>query len=88
MLTKRQKTTAMKDVRKHDQDTGGTAVQISMLTKQIDELTKHLRKHKKDLHSRRGLLGMVADRRVHLKYLEKNDKKEYDKIVKKLNLKK
>ncbi len=88
MLTKRQKTNAVKDVKRHDTDSGSPEVQVALLSKQIDELSTHLRKHKKDFHSRRGLLQMVADRRKHLKYLEKNDKKAYASVVKKLGLKK
>jgi small subunit ribosomal protein S15 len=88
MLTKTQKTRAMKTVQKHDGDTGSAAVQVALLTKQITELTTHLRKHTKDKHSRRGLLQMVANRRSHLKYLEKSDKKEYNKVIKSLGLKK
>lgn len=56
MLTKTQKTRAMKTVQKHDTDTGSAAVQVALLTKQIGELTTHLKKHTKDKHSRRGLL--------------------------------
>ena len=78
----------MKPVQKHDADTGSAAVQVALLTKQIGELTTHLRKHAKDKHSRRGLLQMVANRRSHLKYLESSDKKEYNKVVKALGLKK
>ena len=88
MLTKRQKTNAIKDVKRHDTDSGSADVQVALLSKQIDELSTHLRKHKKDFHSRRGLLQMVADRRKHLKYLEKNDKKSYASVIKKLGLKK
>lgn len=88
MLTKSQKTRAIKAVQKHGNDTGSAAVQVALLTKQIGELTTHLRKHTKDKHSRRGLLQMVADRRSHLKYLEKADKKEYNKVIKSLGLKK
>jgi small subunit ribosomal protein S15 len=88
MLTKRKKENAIKDVKRHDADTGSPEVQIGLLTKQIDELSKHLKKHKKDNHSRRGLLQMVADRRKHLKYLEKKDEKSYKSVVKKLDLKK
>ena len=62
--------------------------QSALLSKKIEELTSHLKKHLKDKHSRRGLLQMVADRRTHLKYLEGSDKKRYSAIVKKLNLKK
>ncbi len=88
MLTKRQKTNAIKDVQRHDNDSGSAEVQVALLSRQIDELSTHLRKHKKDFHSRRGLLQMVADRRKHLKYLEKHDKKAYSSVVKKLGLKK
>lgn len=72
----------------HDTDTGSPEVQVAILSKKIDELASHLKKHLKDKHSRRGLLQMVADRRNHLKYLENNDKKRYNAIVKKLGLKK
>lgn len=88
MLTTRKKQNAIKDVKRHDTDTGSPEVQISILSKQIDELGTHLRKHKKDVHSRRGLLQMVADRRKHLKYLEQHNKKAHASITKKLGLKK
>lgn len=88
MLTKRQKQNATKEVQRHENDTGSAESQVAILSKRIDELTKHLKKNKKDNHSRRGLLQMVADRRKHLKYLEKNDKKSYSALIKKLNLKK
>ncbi|MBX2866484.1 30S ribosomal protein S15 [Candidatus Kaiserbacteria bacterium] len=87
MLTKRKKENATKDVKRHDSDTGSPEVQVALLTKQIDELSSHLKKHAKDFHSRRGLLQMVADRRKHLKYLEKKNEKAYKSIVKKLGLK-
>jgi small subunit ribosomal protein S15 len=73
-------------VQVHDTDTGSPEVQISLLSKKIDELANHLKKHAKDKHSRRGLLGMVAERRAHMKYLEKKDKKRYATVVKKLGL--
>ncbi len=88
MLTKRKKEKVIKEVAINDVDTGSPEVQIAILTKRIDELTTHLKKHAKDKHSRRGLLQMVADRRTHLKYLEGNDKKRYNAILKKLDLKK
>ncbi|MEK7530707.1 MAG: 30S ribosomal protein S15 [Patescibacteria group bacterium] len=88
MLTKLQKKKAAKPVAKHDTDTGSSSVQVALLSKKISELTAHLKKHQKDKHSRRGLLQMVADRRRHLKYLEKHDKKEYGKVIKALGLKK
>ena len=87
MLTKRKKERAIKEAGVHDKDTGSPEVQIALLSKKIEELATHLKKHLKDKHSRRGLLQMVADRRTHLKYLEGSNKKRYNAIVKKLNLK-
>lgn len=88
MLTTRQKTRVIKEAGMHDKDTGSPEVQIALLSKQIVELTDHLKKHKKDNHSRRGLLGMVADRQTHLAYLQKNYPRRYSSIIKKLELKK
>ena len=88
MLTKRKKANAVKETQRHDSDTGSPEVQVSILTKKINELTAHLKKHGKDLHSRRGLLAMVADRRAQLKYLERKDKRKYNALIKKLELKK
>ena len=88
MLTKQKKTKTIRESAVHDVDTGSPEVQIALLTKRIDELASHLKKHLKDKHSRRGLLQMVADRRTHLKYLEGKDKKRHSAIVKKLGLKK
>lgn len=88
MLTKRVKTAVIKDVARHDTDSGSADVQVALLSRKIDELTRHLKKNQKDFHSRRGLLQMVADRRTHLRYLEKNDKRRYSSLIKKLGLKK
>jgi len=88
MLTKRKKQRVISETQRHEKDTGSPEVQVSILTKRITELTSHLKKHTKDKHSRRGLLQMVADRRTHLKYLEAKDKKRYNALVKKLDLKK
>lgn len=88
MLTKRKKANVIKTTARHEKDTGSPEVQVGILSKQIDELAMHLKKNPKDLHSRRGLLGMVADRRTHMKYLEKKDKRKYNALVKKLELKK
>jgi small subunit ribosomal protein S15 len=88
MLTTRQKTKIIKDTAIHGTDTGSPEVQVALLTKKIVELTDHLKKHKKDNHSRRGLLGMVASRQNHLKYLEKNFPRRYSSILRKLDLKK
>lgn len=72
----------------HETDTGSAAVQVGLLTKEIEELTVHLKKHPKDHTSRRGLLKMVGKRRRLLVYLEKNDNKAYNTLIKKLGLKK
>ena len=88
MLTKKQKQNTIKDVQMHDSDTGSAEVQIGLLTKQISDLTGHLKKNTKDNHSRRGLLKMVGKRRRLLSYLEKTNEKSYQKVIKKLGLKK
>jgi small subunit ribosomal protein S15 len=87
MLTKRVKENILKPVQRHGTDTGSPEAQVALLTRQIDELSTHLRKHKKDFHSRRGLLQMVADRRKHLKYLEEKNEKAYKALIKKLGIK-
>ncbi len=88
MLTKVRKQKVIKEVAIHDKDTGSPEVQIAVLTKRIDELSKHLKEHKKDIHSRRGLLSMVADRQSHLRYLQKKNTRRYNAILKKMDLKK
>jgi len=88
MLTTKKKAAVIKDAARHDADTGSPDVQVALLSKQIDGLAKHLKKNPKDFHSRRGLLQMVADRRIHLRYLETNDKRRYNALIKKLDLKK
>lgn len=70
----------------HDKDTGSPEVQIALLSKQIEELAKHLKKNPKDDHSRRGLLKMVADRRTLMTYLSRKDEKRYNSLAKKLDL--
>ncbi|HUC87466.1 MAG TPA: 30S ribosomal protein S15 [Candidatus Saccharimonadales bacterium] len=74
------------DHQSHKKDTGSPEVQISIFTRQIQELTKHLQLHKKDEHSRRGLLKMVGKRRRLLDYLSKNNPERYRSILKKLDL--
>ncbi len=88
MLTATKKLKIIKEVQMHDKDTGSPEVQISILSKKIDELANHLKKHKKDNHSRRGLLAMVADRQTHIKYLQRKSVKRYNLVAKKLDLKK
>ncbi len=73
--------------RLHEGDTGSPEVQIAIFTRKIEELTKHLQVHKKDNHSRRGLLGMVSKRKRLLSYLEREDPLRYDHILKHLKLK-
>ena len=88
MLTKTKKQNIIKTAKIHDTDTGSPEVQISIISKRIDDLAKHLKKNQKDNHSRRGLLQLVADRQKHLKYLMKHNKARYEKLVEKLELKK
>ena len=88
MLTTKKKVAIITGAARHDTDTGSPDVQVALLSKQIDDLAKHLKKNPKDFHSRRGLLQMVADRRIHLRYLEKNNKRRDSARVKKLGLKK
>lgn len=76
----------MKETGRHEKDTGSAEVQISLLTKQISTLADHLKTHKKDHHSRRGLLMMVGKRRRFLRYLKQENEKQYEKITKKLEL--
>ena len=86
MLTTKKKQTIIKKHQIHDKDTGSSEVQVMMISQQIDELSKHLKKHKKDNHSRRGLIKMVADRRTHLKFLERKNRARYDALVKKMKI--
>lgn len=87
MLTVKQKQSIIEKHKVHKTDTGSPEVQVAILTKQIDELTKHLKKHKKDNHSRRGLLKMVAERKAMMNYLFKKDKKRYDSLAAKIGIK-
>ena len=88
MLKTSKKSKIIKEHKVHDKDTGSSDVQVAILTKQIKELTKHLKKHPKDNHSRLGLLKMIAKRRKLLDYLLNNDEKRYKRVIKKLGLKK
>ena len=87
MLTLTLKKRIIKEHATTDKDTGSVPVQVSILTRQIEELTKHLKKHAKDNHSRRGLLMMVGKRRRLLAYFEKKDPKGHKALLKKLGLK-
>jgi len=78
----------IKKYQSHKDDTGSTEVQIAVLTKKVSELTKHLKEHKKDFDSRRGLLMMVGKRRRLLNYLKKSDEGKYEKLIADLGLRK
>ena len=87
MLTTAKKQKIVKEFGRKEGDTGSPEVQVALLSAQIDDLTKHLQTNKKDLHSRRGLVVMVAERRKLLNYLKKTDQKAHDKLVKQVGLK-
>ncbi len=76
----------VKEYQRHDKDTGSPEVQIAILTEKINRLTEHMKKHKKDLHSRRGLIAMVNKRRRLLEYLKETDYNKYVDLVKKLGI--
>ena len=86
-ITKAQKKNTIKKHQKHEEDTGSLPVTIAVLSKRIDELASHLQTHKKDKHSRRGLLGMVSERRKLLTRLMETDRNAYEKLTKELGLK-
>jgi len=87
-MTKETKQEIIKNFGRDEKDTGSSEVQIALLTQRINELTEHLKVHKKDNHSRRGLLQMVGKRRNLLNYLSENDLPKYREVVEKLNLRK
>lgn len=87
MLSKQQKVNIIRKMRLKETDTGSAEVQVALLTKNIEGLIDHLKTNKKDNHSRRGLLGMVGQRKRFLNYLRKNKEESYHKITKELNLK-
>ena len=88
MLLKEEKTAVIEANRTHENDTGSPEVQIAILTKRINDLTEHLKTHKKDHHSRRGLLKMVGKRRGLLDYIKENDVEEYRALIEKLGIRK
>lgn len=88
MIDKDAKSRAIEKVRKHERDTGSAEVQVSILTERINSLTEHFNVHKKDHHSRKGLLKMIGRRRKLLDYLRKEDFASYKQLLKKLNLRK
>ncbi|EXM39525.1 30S ribosomal protein S15 [Ruminococcus albus] len=88
MLRKDEKTAVIEANRTHETDTGSPEVQIAILTKRISDLTEHLKVHKKDNHSRRGMYKMIGKRRNLLNYLKKNDIERYRTIIEKLGIRK
>lgn len=87
-LTPKEKVKVAKDFQKSSKDTGSSEVQVAVLTSEIAQLTKHLKKNPKDNHSRRGLLGMVARRKKLLDHLKSTNVRKYNSVTKKLGLKK
>ena len=87
-LTKDEKTSIIKKYQLDSNDTGSVEVQVALLTKRIDDLNEHLKVHKHDYHSNRGLLKMVGHRKSLLNYLAKTDVQRYRELVKKLGLRK
>lgn len=87
-MTNEEKTAIMQEYALHEGDTGSPEVQIAVLTKRINDLTGHLKTHKKDYHSRRGLLKMVGHRRNLLAYLQNKDIERYRSIIAKLGIRK
>lgn len=88
MIRKEAKTAVIEQNRLHETDTGSPEVQVAILTARIQELTEHLKVHKKDNHSRRGLLKMVGQRRSMLSYLQKKDINRYRALIAKLGIRK
>jgi len=88
MLAKDKKKKVIERFKQHPQDTGSAAIQVALLSERIKYLSDHLKKHKKDFHTRRGLLALVGRRRRLLDYLKKHDVKNYEEVLKELDLKK
>ena len=87
MLTPKEKNNIIKKFQIHKDDTGSPEVQVAILTKEIEQVSEHLKTHRKDNHSRRGLLKMVGNRRRLLRYLKNEDQKRFEKLAEKLKLK-
>jgi small subunit ribosomal protein S15 len=85
-MTKESKTKVIEDYHRHEKDTGSPEVQIALLTNRIEHLTEHLKEHKHDESSRRGLLKLVGRRRRLLRYLQKKDYRSYVEITERLNI--
>ena len=87
-LTKEEKQATLEKFRTHESDTGSSEVQIALLTRRIDQLVEHLKVHKHDHHSRRGLLMLIGQRRRHLAYLSRKDNRKYQALIAELGLRK
>lgn len=87
-LAKEKKTELISNFKGHEKDTGSASVQIALLTERINSLSDHFKSHKRDHHSRHGLLRMVSVRRRLLEYLKREDQKKYQDLIKKLDLRK
>lgn len=87
-LTTKEKSKIIKEIGLNEKDTGSAEVQIALLSKEIDKLASHLKKHAQDIHSRRGLIKMVIRRKKLLTYLKKESEERYAEAIKKLGLKK
>ena len=88
MISKEEKTRIMKEFATHEGDTGSPEVQVAVLTANINNLTEHMKQHKHDYHSQRGLLQMVGHRRNLLAYLKDKDLDRYKNLIERLNLRK
>lgn len=88
MLDQKEKEKIITDYKVHDKDTGSAEVQVALLSEEIKQLLSHLKKHAKDVHSKRGLLKMVAKRRKLLAFLKKENIRRYNVMIKKIGLKK
>jgi small subunit ribosomal protein S15 len=88
VMQKQDKTRVIDDYKLHDADSGSPEVQVALLTRRITEISDHLKTHKKDYSSRRGLLKLVGRRSALLKYLNNNDKERYQKLIERLGLRK
>ncbi len=86
MISKSAKATAVEAYQLHGSDTGSTEVQVALITERINELSEHFKKHKKDHHSRRGLLRLVSQRRRLLKYLRRHGPDRYQALIERLGL--
>ncbi len=87
-LSKEDKTSIIEKFRINESDTGSSAVQVAVLTRRIEQLVEHLKAHKHDHHSRRGLLMLIGQRRRHLAYLSRSDSSKYQELIAQLGLRK